>query len=340
VAVRPDQLPAQLQRALAPVYLIAGAEPLLVQECRDQVLQAARQQGFVERSVFDAGPKFDWAQLTEESASRSLFAERRVIDVRLPGGKPGAEGAKALCGVAETGDPDILLLVSSDEWGTAMRKLKWTSTLARLGLLVEIWPLKPAQLPDWIRQRLRRAGLDATPAAVALLSELVEGNLLAAQQEIDKLALLQREGQLDEQDVTRAVGYNARFDAFRLVDSALQGRLDECLRVAGGLQRSGLAIQPVLGAIYRELSIADSVRCAVRDGDSEASAFARLRVWQSRQGCMRQALRRLSAADFGTSFRALALIDRQGKGQAAGDPWLTLDRLLRFICEPAAASPL
>ena len=187
MSVKPEQLPAALERSLAPAYLIAGSEPLLVQECRDQVIRAAQAQGFVERSVHEVTKGFDWDRLAEDSSAPSLFASRKILDVRMPSGKPGADGSKVLIELAEAGDPDVLLLVSSNEWGMAMRKLKWATALTGAGVLVEIWPVKPSQLPGWIRTRMRQAGLEPEPAAVALLAELVEGNLLAAQQEIEKL---------------------------------------------------------------------------------------------------------------------------------------------------------
>jgi DNA polymerase-3 subunit delta len=217
-----------------------------------------------------------------------------------------------------------------------MRKLKWVTQLAKVGVLVEIWPVKPAQLPAWIRQRMKSAGLDPEPAAVTLLAELVEGNLLAAQQEIDKLLLLDHAARVTVDDVSRAVASSARFDAFRLVECALQGQLDECLRVAAGLQRTGVAIQAVTGAIYRELGIAEAARSAMSTGESESAVFGRLRIWQARQGPVRRLLQRLSALQFGEAFRALSVIDRQSKGRAAGDAWQTLDRLLWFLCDPTA----
>lgn len=340
MSVKPDQLPSLLERSLAPAYLIAGAEPLLVQECRDHVIRSAQARGFAERTVHDVGAVFDWDRLQEESAAPSLFSSRRIVDLRLPSGKPGSEGSAAIVGLAQAADPDLLLLVSSGEWGTAMRKLKWVATIAQAGVLVEIWPVKPHQMPDWIRQRMKRAGLNPEPGAVALLAELVEGNLLAAQQEIDKLLLLGHGDRVTAEDVTRVVADSARFDSFRLVECALMGRLDECLRVAGGLQRTGTAIQAVTGAMYRELTIADTIRSAIDAGEGESAVFGRMRIWPSRQGQIRQALRRLSGIQLGESFRVLGLIDRQSKGRAPGDAWQTLDRLLWYLCDPAAVDPL
>jgi DNA polymerase-3 subunit delta len=336
MAIKPEQLPGLLQRSLAPVYLIAGTEQLLVQESRDEVIKAAQAQGFTERSVHQVTLGFSWDELAQDSSAPSLFATRKILDLRLPTGKPGNEGSRALIEMAQAADSDVLLLVSCGDWGIAMRKLKWVKELAKVGVLVEIWPIKPQQLPGWIRQRMKRAGLDPEPAAVALLAELVEGNLLAAQQEIDKLLLLDRAARVTVDDVARSVANSSRFDSFRLVECALQGALDECLRVAAGLQRTGVAIQVVTGAMYRELSVAEQARSAVCSGESEAAVFGRLRVWPARQAPMRRALGRLSEFQFAEVFRALGLIDRQSKGRAPGDAWQTLDRLLWFICDPTA----
>jgi DNA polymerase-3 subunit delta len=338
VTVKPDQLPNVLARSLAPAYLVAGTEPLIVQECRDQIIQAAQAQGFDERTVHDAGRGFDWNRLQEEAGAPSLFANRRIVDLRLPTGRPGREGSAAIIDLVAAADPDLLLLVSAGDWGTAMRKLKWATTIAQAGVLVEIWPIKPHQMPDWIRQRMVRAGLKPGPGAVALLAELVEGNLLAAQQEIDKMLLLGQDERVTADDVTRVVANSARFDAFRLVECALQGRLDECLKVAAGLQRTGTAIQAVAGALYRELTVADTVRAAMEAGEKDSAAFGRLRIWPARQAPIRQALGRLSGFQFGEAFRTLGLVDRQSKGRAQGDAWQTLDRLLWFLCDPSSAA--
>ena len=337
MSVNPGQLPALLARSLAPVYVFGSNEPLLLQECRDQVIHAAQQQGFAERNVYEVGRGFDWGELIEDSAALSLFSTRKIVDIRLPTGRPGREGSQVLVELVETADPDILPLVSCEKWEIAIRKSKWASVLARAGVLVEIWPIKPNQLPQWISGRMRSAGLDPEPDAVAMLAELVEGNLLAAKQEIDKLVMLKPGDKVSAEDITRAVADSSRFDAFRLVECALLGQSAECLRVASGLQRTGIAIQAVSGALYRELTVADTVRAAVSSGQSESAVFGKLRVWQSRQGPMRELLRRVTEPELGQSFRALALIDRQSKGRAEGDPWQTLDRLLVQLCEPGTA---
>jgi len=336
-SLRPDQLPAALERALAPVYLLGGGEPLLLQECRDAIIKAAQAQGYTERDVVEAHARFDWATLGEAAGAPSLFASRRILDLRLPTGKPGQEGAKALVQYVERLDPDVLMLVSTGEWKTEIRKTKWAQTLAAAGTLVEIWPVRMSELPGWIRNRMAAAGLQPEPEAVALLAEMVEGNLLAAQQEIDKLVLLGAGPKVSAAEVTAAVADSAHIDAFRLVECALSGQAAESLRAAAVLLRTGVAIQPVCGALHRELVLADSVRALLGAGQPEAAAFRRFGVWPARQGPLRAAVRRLSATQFGDAFRALALIDRQSKGRAEGDAWQSLDRLLWFLCDPAGA---
>jgi DNA polymerase-3 subunit delta len=337
MAVKAEQLPSLLSRSLSPVYLLAGAEPLLLQECRDQVIAAAHAEGFLERDVFTVERGFDWELPAQASAALSLFSSRKIMDIRIPGGKPGTNGARKLTELAEQPDPDVLLLVSCGKWDAASRKSKWAGTLAKSGVMVEVWPVKPHELPGWIQKRMRAAGLEPEADAVSLLAELSEGNLLAAQQEIEKLLLLSGEKRITAERLEQAVANSARFDAFRLVECALLGQLGESLRVASGLLNTNVPIQAVAGAIYRELSLLDAVRAATSAGEDGNSVFRRLRIWPARQAPMRQALRRLSGDNLGQAFRSLSLIDLQGKGQAPGDPWQTLDRMLWSLCEPASA---
>ena len=180
-----------------------------------------------------------------------------------------------------------------------------------------------------------KAGLQPNSEAVSLLAELVEGNLLAAQQEIEKLLLLDQGSAVTVDDISRAVANSARFDSFRLVECSLLGRLDECLRVASGLNRMETPIQIVTGALYRELKLTATVRAAINSGTNESAVFRKMYIWPARQGPMKAALGRLSERDLGESIQVLSLIDRQSKGRASGDPWQTLDLLLWQLCEPA-----
>ena len=331
--IRAEQLPAALQRGLSPIYLIGGPEFLLVQECRDQVLAAARTAGFLERDIIHADRSFDWETLGSMAGAPSLFASRRIIDLRMPTGKPGVEGANALVEWAGQPDPDTLLLISCEEWDANSRKSKWAAVLDKAGTRIDIWPVKPAELPGWIGKRMRSAGLVPEARAVELLAERVEGNLLAAQQEIDKLLLQKGPGPVSADEVLAVVSDSSRFDAFLLAERILAGDLADGLRVATGLKRMGTAVQPVVGALYHEFRQLDAFCHAMRSGQDESAAFRNLNIWQSRQGSMRQAARRLAPARLARAFSDLALMDRQGKGQAPGDPWHSLDQMVSRLCE-------
>ena len=332
--IRAEQLAEQLQRGLAPVYLIGGQEMLLVQECRDQVCVAAREQGYTEREVLQVEKSFDWEELAATGAAPSLFASRRIIDLRLPTGKPGREGARALTEWAARPDPDILLLVSCDQWDPSSRKSKWATELDRAGVRVDIWPVKPAEMPRWISGRMRQAGLEPDREAVMLLAERLEGNLLAARQEIEKLLLLKGQGPVSAADVALSVADSARFDSFLLAEYLLAGRLADGLRVSAGLRRTGIPLQMVVGALYREFTVLEAFSLARQAGQDERQAFRRLNIWPGRQPAMRAAAGRLGMRRLNDAFSRLARIDRQGKGMADGDPWHELDRLVVTLCGP------
>ncbi len=325
--IKPGQLDATLKRGLSPVYLITGEEPLLLQECCDQVRLAARQQGFVERELLQVGKGFDWSEL-QQAAAPSLFASQKIIDLRIPGGKPGREGAGLLTEWAESPDPNMILLVSCEQWDGSSRKSKWAASLARAGVQVEIWPVKASELPGWLEQRMRQHNMLPEAEVVSILADRLEGNLLAAKQEIDRLALLRGAGTVTVDDVLRVVADSSRYDAFALAENMMSGNLRDGLRIAAGLKRMDTPLPLLLGALLRELKTAEAFRLAMRSGEQESIAFRRLNIWFSRQNSVRAAARRLDTRKLFKAFDTLALIDRQSKGRAFGDPWQSLDTLL------------
>ena len=330
--LKAQQLDAALRQGLRPVYLIGGPEPLLVQECRDKVIAAARAEGYTEREVLAVDRGFDWDALVASAGAPSLFAERKVIDLRLPTGKPGQAGAKALIAWCETPDADTLLVVSCDAWDAASRKSKWAAAFDRGGVQVDVWAIKPREMPGWVAQRLKAAGLEPEREAVMTLAHRLEGNLLAAQQEIEKLALIKGSGKVTTEDVLASVADSARFDAFVLVERILEGDTPDGLRIVAGLKRMDVPIQLVTGAIVRELRTLEAFVAARQAGEAEAAAFRKLNVWRSRQAAVRRAASRIDAPRLGQGLRRLSLIDRQSKGQADGDPWQELDRLVLALC--------
>jgi len=330
--IRADQLAAKLQSGLAPVYLVGGDEPLLLQECCDQIREAAKTQGFIEREILTVERGFDWSEL-QQAAAPSLFASQKIIDLRIRTGKPGREGAKALGEWAEAPDPNMILLISCEQWDAGSRKSKWAAKLEKAGLRVDIWPIKAQELPRWLEQRMQQHGMQPEPEVVRILADRLEGNLLAARQEIDRLALLKGAGVVSVDDVLKVVADSSRFDAFGLADNMLAGNLRESLRVAAGLRRMDTPIPLLLGALLKELKTTEAFRFAMRGGEQESMVFRRLNVWHNKQHTVRSAARRLNTRQLFDAFSQLSLIDRQSKGQAFGDPWQSLDSLLLQLAQ-------
>ena len=325
--IKLEQLAGSLQRGLAPIYLIGGDEPLLLQECCDQIREAAKAQGFIERELLQVDRSFDWSEL-QQAAAPSLFATQKIIDLRLRTGKPGQKGSKVLTEWAQAPDPNMILLISCEQWDAGSRKSKWASALDKAGVRVDIWPINAQQLPAWLEQRMLQHGMQPESEVLRLLADRLEGNLLAAKQEIDRLALVKGAGTVSADDVMRVVADSSRFDAFALAEHMLSGNLRDGLRVAAGLKRMNTPIPLLLGALLKELKTTEAFRLAMRGGEQETMVFRRLNVWYNRQNTVRTAARRLDTRKLFGAFKALALIDRQSKGRAAGDPWQSLDTLL------------
>ena len=330
--IYPEKLQGHLQQQLLPVYLVSGDEPLLVQECCDQIRGMAVQQGCNEREILDAGTTtFKWQDLLQSATSMSLFAERRLVELRLPSGKPGAEGSKALCEYLElVGGDDVLLVVSGkiDKQSTGS---KWYKALDKAGATIQLWPVDARELPRWLQQRVRQAGLDIDRDALQLLCEKVEGNLLAAVQEVEKLKLLASDGQITLQTVTGAVSDNARYKLFDTVDSALRGEATTSLRMLHGLRGEGTEPPVVLWALLREIRTLRQARQAVDNGQAAQQALAGLRVWKNRMGMMQGALARHDKASLDNLLEQAARVDGSIKGFSDGRPWDNMEALVRDL---------
>jgi DNA polymerase-3 subunit delta len=335
----PDRFPALVgEGALRPAYLVAGQEALLVLEAADAVRAAARAQGIGEREVHDMeGRDADWGALDAAIHAPSLFASRRMVEVRLPTGKPGAEGGKLIAAFCADPPPDVVLLVVAQDWSRAHAG-KWSEAIGRVGHSCIAWTVKPHELEAWIGRRLRSRGLKATADAVARLAQRVQGNLLAAAQEVDKLALLAEPGDaaLDGARMEALVADSARYDVFRLVDAALNGQPAQVARIVAGLRAEGEAIPALMGMVVKELQAAAALARA-RDFAGECRA---LRIWDAKQAVYKRALARHPPARWQRFLVEAGKVDRisKGRGRAgeASDPWLQLERLLLAIAEPGA----
>lgn len=327
----PAQLNKHLQGTLAPVYVVSGDDPLLCQEAADAIRAAARLQGYDERQVFSADANFDWGNLLLAGASLSLFAQRRLLELRLPSGKPGDKGAAALIEYCAKPAEDTVLLISLPKLDGSAQKTKWGKALIEGGQcqFIQIWPVDAQQLPQWINQRLSQAGLSAQRDAVDLIAARVEGNLLAAAQEIEKLKLLAEGNQITVETVQAAVADSARFDVFGLVDAILNGEAAHALRMLEGLRGEGVEPPVILWALARELRLLAGLAQQFSQGVPLDKAFSQARppVWDKRRPLVSKALQRLSAQRWAMLLQDAQRIDAQIKGQAEGSPWTSLARL-------------
>lgn len=322
------QLQRQLGERLAPVYVVSGDDPLLCGESADLIRSACRIAGSEERLVFHIDRSFDWGQVREASNSLSLFAQQRLIELRIPGGKPGDEGAKVLLAWLDNPPPDTTLLILLPRLDGSAQRTKWARALIehQHSRFLQVWPVDAQQLPEWMRDRLAAAGLYATPDALELLSTRVEGNLLAAAQEIEKLKLFCKGGQLDLETVQQAVADSARFDIFKLTDAMLQGDAQHALRILQGLRGEGTEAPVILWAISRELRSLHNMAHEMARGIPEDRVFASQRppIWDKRKPLVSRALQRHTARSWANLLRQAQHADEQIKGQATGSPWDTL----------------
>ena len=322
---------------LKPVYLIAGAEHLLVIEAADALRARAKELGFAEREILDVDANFDWNQLGDASRSMSLFACRKLIDVRLPTGRPGKEGSAAIIEFCTAPPPDTVLLVTANEW-SKKHEGAWSTAVERAGTAVVIWPLKTEELPKWISQRMASRGLKATHDAITLLADRVEGNLLAAAQEIDKLALLHDGQTIDVGMLESSVADDARYDVFRLTDAAIGGDAGRALHIVAGLRAEGDEIIPLLGWLLVQLRLLLRLSSA---GTNLAAAMRTERIWPAaREGMFKRALKNGDCAHWERCLAQVARIDAMAKGRPPGDAWRELERLITAIAQPRTAAHL
>lgn len=331
-AVRLEQLEAHLARELRPLYAIHGDEPLLSLEAADAIRGRARSNGFSERTVLSAERGFDWNGLEASAASLSLFGDRRLIELRVPSGKPGADGARAIEAFCAKLPPDTLTLVTLPRVDRAGQSSAWFQALEENGVIVNVFPVERPRLPEWIAARLARQKQQAKAETLRFLADCVEGNLLAAHQEIQKLALLLPPGELDFETVREAVMSVARYDAGKLTEAMLSGDRPRLARMLEGLRGEGEAPPRVLWLLAEEIRAVCRVQDGIASGRPLAEILREARVWgDARQALVGRAARKFPRGALLAALQHAAGVDRVIKGITKGDAWDELLQLgLRF----------
>lgn len=319
--IRPEQLDAQLKKTLAPIYLLSSDEPFLLQEAADSVRDAARERGFLERQLLQADNKFDWHNLLLETQNPSLFAEKKLLELRLPSAKPGDKGSKALQEYATKLPPDIILLLVFGKLDASAMRSKWMKVLDSSACVCRLWPIDAQQLPRWIQQRLQQRGLTADRDAVLLLTEKVEGNLLAAAQEVDKLALSVTEQHLNVDTVRQAIGDSARYSVFNLLDACLQGKAADAQRMLAGLRGEGVDTLAVLWVFAKEIRLLLAIHYAMQNGMSAQQAMQNMKVWKNRTSLISRALQNSTPQQMEELLLLAGAIDQAAKGMRKSNVW-------------------
>jgi DNA polymerase III subunit delta len=320
-----DSLAAHLAEHLLPVYLVSGDEPLLVAEAADAVRARARAAGFGERETHFLERGADWDEVADSARNLSLFAERRIIEIRLASGKPGVAGGAALLRLAQTQDKDLLVLVIAPRLDRDAQSANWVKAVEKAGAWVAIWPIDAADLVAWLKARCRRLRLTVDDEALELLAERTEGNLLAAQQELEKLRLLFSETPVTAAQVLASVADSARYDVAQLTEAALAGDTARALHVLAGLRSE--AVEPTL--------VLWAVNKAARDlwhAQAATATGAPMRTWQRHSQALAQGLRRSRGVPFGRVALRAERADRMIKGRLAGDAWEELALLTAEFC--------
>lgn len=325
--IYPDKLGQHLARGLAPVYLLHGEEPLGMMECGDQIRQQAQAAGFSEREVIVANEDADWQHLRASADSLSLFSDQRLIELRMPNGKTGRTGADALKEYVAAPPADIVLLITSGKLDRGQTNSAWYKAIDKAGVTMTFWPISIRELPRWIDNRMRRAGLSPTKAAVTLVAERVEGNMLAAHQEVERLSLLYPNQEIDTREVLAAVANSARYAIGDCVDAAMQGSSSRALRVLKGLHDEAVTPVLVLWALSQEIRSGTRVAQSLAVGMSPEAALKAANVWRNRVPPLQLALSRHTEKTWLAMLRKTVYADRVLKGQEEGDVWEVLGDL-------------
>jgi len=325
--IRPEHLSANISKGLSPVYLVTGDEPLLSEESCDAIRQTLHQQGFTEREVLHVDGNFSWEYLLECANALSLFAEKKIIELRFGKPKLNKKASEILQQYLANPAPDNILLMIADKAEGSAKNSAWFKAIDKSGVIVEIWPVEAPQLPNWIKQRAAQVQLNLNDEAVQLLCDRIEGNLLAAKQELSKLSLLFSDQLVTAEDVVDAVSDNSRYDIYGLSDAALQGDPSRCHKILQVLRQDGTEAPVVLWALSKELRSLAAIQHAQQTGQAFDQVCQKERIWGKRKPIARQAAQRIPHPHLQKALQECAATDKMIKGMLPGDPWMSLSNI-------------
>ena len=320
--IKAQQLEDALKKGLAPVYLISGDEPQQLGELTDTIRQTARDLEYTVREIFFADKNFDWQQFNASAENLSIFSDKKIIDLRLNSTSPGTEGSKAIASFCQKLPEDTLLLITTGKLSKEV-KSAWFQTIDKIGLIVQVWPLTGREFLQWLETKMRQRQLVIEPDIVRILANRLEGNLLAANQEIEKLYGLYGPGKLNKQQIHDAVVDSSRYDVFKLVETALAAQIDKTVKILSSLKAEGIACSLVLWALTREARILIAYKAAQGQNAKEVIMKSNA-VWGEHKQLLERSAKRLTHNELNRILVLGAKADRQIKGQQQGAAWETL----------------
>ncbi len=326
--IKPEQLKSSLQKKLMPVYFLTGDEPLQLAELADAIRQSAKDSGFENREILSVDHSFQWHELAFAADSLSIFSDKKVLDLRLPSGSPGIEGSKALINYCERIPEETILLITAGKVSSSTFKAKWMDAIDKKGVIIQVWPLDGQDLLRWLDHRMQQRGISTDSEGLRILASRIEGNLLAAAQEIEKLYVLYGTGKLSNQQIFDVVADSSRYDVFKLIDALLSSDINRILKILTALRSEGIAAPIVLWALTREARTLIKIKTALSQGQNKETVFTANQIWDKRKQLINNALNRLNDNQLNGILVLSAKADRQIKGQEQGDIW----ELMLVIC--------
>jgi len=322
--VRPDQLGSAIEKNLYPVYMVSGDEPLQQKEAVDLIRSYLREQDFSEREVLDVDANFDWQRLLDETANMSLFASRRIVELRLPSAKPGKQGSQVLKEYLSRPADDTVLLINAGKVDANAKKSLWYKTIEQSGMVIQCWPVAVENLPQWLKQRFLKRDMDADNEVLSYISQHVEGNLLAADQEIEKLYLLLGPGKITYADVAQAVTSQSRYSVFELIDVLLSGNSARAIKIIAGLKAEGLVPVMLNWTLTRDIRL---LYQSAANPSTADMVLKRSGVWASRAVLFKSCLARHSHRSFQLMLKRCAYVDAVSKGMLPANVWDEIETL-------------
>lgn len=336
--ISPDNLSKSLLKELLPCYLISGDEPLLIQESLDLIRSTAEKEGFTSRDLYDQTQSLDWNEIINSCKSLSLFSEKKIIEIRLNSLRLGRDGSKSIIELIEEINDEVMVIISAPKLDKTATSTKWLQLIQKKGGFVQIWPLKDREIINWLRSRMRLVDLNANQQVIEMMSERVEGNLLAASQAIKKLQLYLGRGDVNETDIQRVVSDHSRYDVYQLVDSILKGNIKLGLKILHVVRREGTDAVVVIWAFIRELRVLSRIAKSVEVGSTLNQAIQTHRVWNSRKNIVASCVKRHKAKNFYNMIKSCTNADSVAKGQAYGNKWQLIRNIMLELSSDNLAS--